>query len=326
MKTDILKQPAAIILLTEGALLLTGVLFTLGEREAMAAATPTAEVIEGIFGGAGTLFGALFATLLIIVNSLLAARIVTRYSASVVRSFVPMVLYTIAACATTIQTGSVIPQLTATFLLAGSSRLIRSFKRTLIFAPLFEGFFFIGIIPLLYPNALPVVLLSLLMMPIYERTPREWLAGLAGVVLPTVLCTWLWWLFAEQDVATTLNENLFALSNSGFQIADLFTIDRLSEGILLAFMALIILCSLVSLVVAGSSMRTRPKKINLHFTLIALGALTMLFFESPTPYFYALFASGFAVIAHLFFARWPHIVTLVGYLLLLTLAFGAMVF
>lgn len=325
MKTDILKQPAAIILLTEGALLLTGVLFTLGEREVLAAATPTAELIEGIFGGAGTLFGALFATLLIIVNSLLAARIVTRYSASVVRSFVPMVLYIIAACATTIQTGSVIPQLTATLLIAGSSRLIRSFKRALIFAPLFEGFFLIGIIPLLYPNAFPIVLLSLLMMPIYERTPREWLAGLAGALLPTILCAWLWWLFAEQDVATTLNENLFALSNSGLQIADLFTIDRLSEGVLLSFMTLIVLCSLVSLIVAGSSMRTRPKKINWHFTLIVLGALAMLIFEEPSPYFYALFACGFAVIAHLFFARWPHIITLIGYILLLILAFGAMV-
>lgn len=325
MKTDILKQPAAIILLTEGALLLTGVFFTLGEREALAAATPTAELIEGIFGGAGTLFGALFATLLIIVNSLLAARIVTRYSASVVRSFVPMVLYIIAACATTTQTGSVIPQLTATLLIAGSSRLIRSFKRALIFAPLFEGFFLIGIIPLLYPNAFPIVLLSLLMMPIYERTPREWLAGLAGALLPTILCAWLWWLFAEQDVATTLNENLFALSNSGLQIADLFTIDRLSEGVLLSFMTLIVLCSLVSLIVAGSSMRTRPKKINWHFTLIVLGALAMLIFEEPSPYFYALFACGFAVIAHLFFARWPHIITLIGYILLLILAFGAMV-
>lgn len=325
MKTDILKQPAAIILLTEGALLLTGVFFTLGEREALAAATPTAELIEGIFGGAGTLFGALFATLLIIVNSLLAARIVTRYSASVVRSFVPMVLYIIAACATTIQTGSVIPQLTATLLIAGSSRLIRSFKRALIFAPLFEGFFLIGIIPLLYPNAFPIVLLSLMLMPIYERTPREWLAGLAGALLPTILCAWLWWLFAEQDVATTLNENLFALSNSGLQIADLFTIDRLSEGVLLSFMTLIVLCSLVSLIVAGSSMRTRPKKINWHFTLIVLGALAMLIFEEPSPYFYALFACGFAVIAHLFFARWPHIITLIGYILLLILAFGAMV-
>lgn len=325
MKTDILKQPAAIILLTEGALLLTGVFFTLGEREALAAATPTAELIEGIFGGAGTLFGALFATLLIIVNSLLAARIVTRYSASVVRSFVPMVLYIIAACTTTIQTGSVIPQLTATLLIAGSSRLIRSFKRALIFAPLFEGFFLIGIIPLLYPNAFPIVLLSLLMMPIYERTPREWLAGLAGALLPTILCAWLWWLFAEQDVATTLNENLFVLSNSGLQIADLFTIDRLSEGVLLSFMTLIVLCSLVSLIVAGSSMRTRPKKINWHFTLIVLGALAMLIFEEPSPYFYALFACGFAVIAHLFFARWPHIITLIGYILLLILAFGAMV-
>ncbi len=325
MKTDILKQPAAIILLTEGALLLFGVLFTLGEREAMIAATPTAEAIENLFGGAGTLFGAIFATLLIIVNSLLAARIVTRYSASVVRSFVPMVLYTIAACATTIQTGSVVPQLTATLLLAGSSRLIRSFKRTLIFAPLFEGFFLIGIIPLLYPNALPVVLLSLLMMPIYERTPREWMAGVAGAVLPTILCTWLWWLFAGQDMATTLGKNLFTFNNENFRIAELFTLDRLSEGVLLAFMVLTILCSLVSLLVANSSMRTRPKKINLHFTLIALGALAMLLLEEPSPYFYALFGCGFAVIAHLFFARWPHIITLISYILLLILAFGAIV-
>lgn len=326
MKTDILKQPAAIILLTEGALLLCGVIATYGQYEAISAATPTAATIEGLFGGAGSFFGAVVATLLIIVNSLLAARIVTRYSASVVRSFVPMVLYTIATCATTVQTGSVIPQLTATLLLAGASRLIRCFKRTIVFAPLFEGYFILGIIPLLYPSAFPVVLLSLLMMPIYERTPREWLAGVTGVVLPTVLCAWLWWLFDKQSVATTLNDHIFAINGSGFRIAELFTLERLSEGVLLAFMVLLILCSLVSLLVADSGMRTRPKKINWHFTLIAIGALLMLFFVEPNPYFYAMFASGFAVIAHLFFARWPHIVTLICYLLLMILAIGTILF
>lgn len=326
MKTDILKQPAAIILLTEGALLLCGVIATYGQHEAIAAVTPTAEAIERFFGGAGSFFGAAIATLLIIVNSLLAARIVTRYSASVVRSFVPMVLYTIAACATTVQTGSAIPQLTAMLLLIGASRLIHSFKRTLVFAPAFEGYFFIGIIPLLYPAALPIALISLLMMPIYERTPREWLAGIGGMVLPTVLCTWLWWLFGEQSVAVTLSEHLPTTNGSEFRIAELFTLERLSEGVLLAFMVLLILCSILSLLVADSSMRTRPKKINWHFTLIAVGALTMLFYTEPNPYFYAMFACGFAVIAHLFFARWPHIITLISYLLLIVLAIGAILF
>lgn len=324
MKIDILKQPAATILLAEAALLAVGVGATIGEREVVAAATPTAEAVESLVGGSGSLFGAIVAALLVFINSLLAARIVTRYSVSVVRSFVPMVLFTIAATATSVQTGSIIPQLTATLLLTGSSRLIRSFKRSLIFAPLFEGYFLIGIIPLLYPNALPVVALSLLMMAIYERTPREWVAGMAGALLPTLLCAWLWWLFAGVDFGTTLADTFGAIGGERFRLAELFTLDRLPEGVMLAFMTLIVLLAVVSLVVMGAGMRTRPKKINWHFTLIVVSSLLMLLLDSPSPYFYALFASGFAVIAHLFFARWPHIATLIAYLLLLILGFGAM--
>lgn len=323
MKIDILKQPAATILLTEAALILFGVILLYGERETMVAVTPTAEFVESWVGGSGSLVGAIISTVLIIINSLLATRIVTRYSASVVRSFVPMVLYTIAACATTCQTGSIIPQLTATLLLGGSNRLIRSFKRKLIFAPLLEGYFLIGIIPLLYPAALPVVLLTLLLMPLYERTPREWLSGVTGLLLPTLLCSWLWWLFGGVEFGATLNSIFAPLGKSDFSIADLFTVERLTEGILLAFMLAMILCSLISLVVRGSSMRTRPKKINWHFVLIILGSLLMLYLEEPGPTFYAIFAGGFAVIAHLFLARWHQIATLICYLLLIILAFGA---
>ncbi len=289
----------------------------------LAPLTPTAAIVEGLVGGSGSLAGIVVSTLLILCNGMLLSRIVSRYSVSTVRSFLPMLLYTVALCGPMSPYGSVVPQVVALLMIMGSARLVAGFKRTLIFAPLFEGYFLIGTTPLLCPALLPVAVGHLAVMAIYDRTLREWIIGVGGLLLPTLLCSWGWWLLDGAEPLFVVESMIEGLSFEATTLGTLFAGDALTSGLLMAYMTALSLFGTALVVVAGNQMRTRPKKISYHFALITLLALVVLCLTTPSATLYALFACGFAVIAHTCFARWRSVWATACYVVLLIMAFGA---
>ncbi len=403
MKTDALKQPLALILFVEIALLTLSVLaynhsgavvalpygadsFVIGgndlggvahtatlldenlsttygaygERvhaeEAHGALTPSALLVERLVGGRGSLAGMIISLLLIFCNGILLSRIVSRYSVSNVRSFIPMILYTIAVCLSS-SFESILPQLVALFLIMGCARLVASFKRTIIYAPLFEGYFLIGILPILVPATLPIAVGILAVMFIYERTMREFVVGLGGLLLPTLLCSWLWWLCDGAEPLAVVFSIANGLHLDTSAVGQLFTLGALPVSVPLFYMTALSLLGTALVIAAGNDMRTRPKKICYHFALIfLLGLASLLLMGLSAPAvgvgelagsaavggveafalgvngsggvylnatLTAIFGCGFAVIAHTCFVRWRSVWATVCYVVLLLIAFAS---
>ena len=133
-KLDIIKQPIPIILGTFA--LLVALLTT------RAVGAPlSGEVVSNIFSPVGVwfngLFGAVgsvaFSVVMTMASAEVFTRIISRYSISVIRSFLPLTLYGVWVCGVLFAVGSPALQL-ALFLLAHSAELmVGSFKRQTMF-------------------------------------------------------------------------------------------------------------------------------------------------------------------------------------------------
>lgn len=320
-KLDIIKQPIPIILGTFA--LLVALLTT------RAVGAPlSGEVVSNIFSPVGVwfngLFGAVgsvaFSVVMTMASAVVFTRIISRYSISVIRSFLPLTLYGVWVCGVLFAVGSPALQL-ALFLLAHSAELmVGSFKRQTMFDDVMCASFYAGLATLLVPDFLYLALLIAYQWILYRRSVRECIAGGILWLLPFVPAEFVSWLAGGSvgDVAMGWGKTLSPIGTLSWE-----ALTEACGGLLgVVLLGVLIALGAVSVVMFFASygaMRIRARKIHLYFTMVFLVGLTMLLFGIPLVVSVGVLGMGAVPLVHTYFVRCPGITSALIYVVLLAI-------
>ena len=302
---DILKQPIPTLLATFALLAtsqtLRAVRLPYPAENLSGALSPVGAWIDTIGGGT---MGIVVVLLAVLLASLIITRIISRYSLSVIRSLVPMVLFSICVCGIVLPIGSPALMLSVLMIVHATELMIMSFKRTERFSEVMRAAFWTGLAALIVPDLVYVALLLPIQWLIWQRSPREMVAGIIMLFLPLLPASYLWWQ-GGKEFGWLTSEWCAALSPiTPIDFAALYgSIGGLMTTILFGILSLLTLASIVVFLGGFGSMRIRARKGHLYFTLLYLVGTLMLLLGIPAAV--AVSVMGFASVPliHTFFVR-----------------------
>lgn len=321
-KFDIIRQPIPTLLATFGALL---VLLTI---RAVASPNP-GEAVEGILSPLGLWFDGLFGatsaialtTVLTLASSILITRIISRYSISVIRSLVPMVLYIIGICGLMYTPTSPSLHLCWWLILRSSELLIASFKRCEMFDGVMTSAVCLSLGVLLVPDLLWLLWLLPFQWLIYRRSLREMAAAVVAMLSPLIICTFAWWV-PSREISCFAEGWRAAFTRPEFIDFNHFYANcgGLIPTILFVLLVLLTLLSIASLATHYQSMRLRARKIHLCFTMLWFSGLTMLSLGYPLAVSVSIMSLGAIPLIHTFIVKHPGLFGALYYFLLVVAA------
>lgn len=307
-KPDIIKQPIPLILGT------FAVAVALLVARAVRAPLPCEAEVAGVLSSVGVWFDGLFsplwsvvfAVLMTVASAVVFTRIISRYSISVIRSLIPLVLYCLLVCGVSYPVGS--PSLgLALFLLAHSAELmVGSFRRKAMFDDVMCGSFYAGLAALLVPDFVWASLLVAYQWSLYRRSARECVAGGVMWLLPIVPAEFVSWVVGGK-VGLVVGEWAEGLSlPSVFSVNDVVQqCGGVFGGVLVGVCLLLGVVCLVAFVAAYGSMRIRARKIHLYFSALFLVGVAMLLLGFPVVVALPIVGMGAVPLVHTFFVRVP---------------------
>lgn len=321
-QVDILKQSIPTLLLTLALLIVA-------QDLRVAEVVYPAELLSGVLSPLGVWMdaglegwgGMALSHLALLVGAIVVTRIVSRYSLSVIRSFVPMVLYFIVAYGVLFPTHSPALMFSSLMMIISTEQMIMSFRRAESYGEVMKGAFWIGLAAAIVPDFVYVALLLPLHWILWQRSLREVVAAVIMLLLPIVPTSFGWWVAGEE--VGWFAEQWWA----GVTLPALVDFEALYYGLggLLPTILLgtIVLLSLVSIVVAFGdlrSMRTRARKGHIYFVVLYLMGVAMLLMDVPAAV--ATSTMGFASVPllHTLFVRRKGGVMAVIYVVVLALS------
>ncbi|MBE6196537.1 MAG: hypothetical protein E7137_05520 [Rikenellaceae bacterium] len=133
--------------------------------------------------------------LLQIVAALTLGRMGLRHNLYAGNTLLAVPLYAITACGIFLSDNFLTGALLALLLTRAMRNLCVSYRNGYTFSSLFRGSLYLGLLPALYPPALPLVLLAPLAIILFKRTLRETIVTLTGLLLPLGALCYLHWAF-----------------------------------------------------------------------------------------------------------------------------------
>lgn len=316
---DILKQPILTILVTF-ALLATlqvrrAVLYPHPAEESSDILSPLGVWIDSLFGGA---WGVVAVFISLLFAALIITRIIGRYALSVIRSFVPMVLFAICVGGVLLPIGSPALMLTVLMISVATELMIMSFKRTERFSEVTRSAFWLGVATLIVPNLIYVAILLPVQWIIWQRSPREMVAGGIMFLLPLFPISTLWWMGGKEFwwLATEWCSALSTIAPTDF-VALYNHLGGLMPTILLGALTLLTLASIIVSFGGFGSMRIRARKGHFYFILLYLVGVAMLLLGIPASVAVAVMGISSVPLIHTFFVRRTGVVSAIIYILLL---------
>lgn len=316
-KPDIVKQPIPLILGTFAA-----VVALLVARAVRTTLSCEAEV-AGVLSVVGVWFDGLFSPLWSVVFTVVATvasavvltRIISRYSISVIRSFIPLVLFSLLVCGVSFPVGS--PSLwLAIFLLAHSAELmVGSFKRKTMFDDVMCASFYAGLAALLVPDFVWASLLIVYQWSLYRRSARECVAGGVMWLLPIVPAEFVSWVVGGK-VGLVVEDWAAGLSLPGVSSVNdvVQQCGGVFGGVLVGACLLLGVVCLVAFVAAYGAMRIRARKIHLYFSALFLVGVAMLLLGFPVVVALPIVGMGAVPLVHTFFVRVPGVWSVIIYI------------
>ena len=321
-QTDILKQPVPILLLTFVLLLalvtIRGAVVPSGVESTVGVLSPVGEWFNATLGSVWGVAVSVLATLL---GAVIITRIIGRYSLSVIRSFVPMVLLVICVAGVVFPVGSPAVAVALLMLIHSTELMIMSFRRTERFSEVMRATFWSSLAALLIPDLIYIVALLPVQWLIWQRSPREMVAGGIMLPLPLILASFCYWVGGKKVLwlAGEWGKGLSPLN--GIDFGALYAgLGGCLPAILLGVLTLLTLASIVVFIGGFGSMRLRARKGHVYFSLLYMtGALMLL---GGVPAVVALPTMGFASVPliHTFFVRRKGLLGVTIYIIMVLLA------
>lgn len=318
---DILKQSIPTLLVTFGALLV------LQTTRALSRPFGT-ESVEGVLSPVGVWFDSLLNPYVGIAVGLIAtalasvifARIINRYSLSVIRSFMPMVLYVVCAFGVVYPAGSPSVMMAMLMLTRSVELMLLSFKRHECFGEVMCASFWAAMAALIIPEMTYLLLLLPAQLLIWQRSPREIFASALMVPLPMLLASCLYW-FGGTPFGWLQREWYNTFPTLDFvNFGEIFTLSGgVLNCVLWGLLTILTLLSILVFVGNYSSMRTRARKGHIIFSLLFLFGLLMLLIGCHTAVVLPVMGLASVPLIHTFFVRRKDVVSVVIYLIIIGL-------
>ncbi len=318
-RTDIARQSLTITLFSALALsslfLLRSYYHPFPFETVPAAEMPLARASDGLF--VSPFISRLADLMLTLINAVLITRFLTRYSVTVIRVYIAFVFYIIFARSAFWPVPGLSTSTATMFLVLSTGRMVAAFKRSYRFEDVFLSSFYLGLLPMLFAPSIYILAILPIVLIIYRRTIREFVVSIAGVLLPVLLCSVIWWALGYDFGHTVrlLSENLSAMPQTWFP-------DTVFGAAFppLLFLILCVLLTLVSTVVnivMLPKMRTRPHKIYLHTIVLLICTATAGILSGYDLRCIPLFAVPCSILAPSLFIRYDGAGSLIVYLLLI---------
>lgn len=326
MKFDIARQPLVPAFMT---------LFILAITAACAAtgAIPpdgtggTAYGILPLLGGQLARFQAAYpiwslsvAGFMLLFTGMCTGRIAVRYNLYTVGTCLPIPLYAILACGI-LASGNYLAGTAASMLLAlATKNYCRAFCNGYGFDAIFRASLYLGLLPLVYSPALPLLLLLPLAVLLFRRTLREVVVAAAGLLLPILTTCYIGWGMGNEFTAPLLDLGQTVIAGIPLRLLTELPVPGLVMlgGIVLLDLTAIFFF-LADLYAAG----TKPRFILFFNIGVLVLTLAVLCSPAASPEAFALFAVPSALLIPVFFVRVHRGIALPVYLVLLGAAFVA---
>lgn len=195
MKIDIARQPLVPAFVTLFALAVTAMWGGAGNGVS-AGAPETMPLLGGAltrFQAAYPVWARLAAGFMILFTGMCTGRIAIRYNLYGVSTCLPIPLYAVVACGI-FSGGNYLTAFAASMLLAlAAKNYCRSYCNGYGFDAIFRASLYLGLLPLVYAPATPLVLILPLAILLFKRTFREAVVAAAGLILPLLTACYVSW-------------------------------------------------------------------------------------------------------------------------------------
>ena len=324
-RTDILKQPIPMLLLTFVVLLAALVVRSLGGSLESAGGgvelSLVGELVDGWFGGA---WSYVVGAICVAFASVIITRITSRYSLSVIRSFVPMVLYVVCTCGVVYPLASPSVGVALLMIVYATELMILSFRRTEQFGSVMRAAFWSGMAAMLVPDLVYVVALLPLHWLVWQRSPREMVSAIIMLLLPMLYGSVGFW-FAGSPFEWFVQHWGESLSGwSGVDWAVLYeSLGSLLGAVLFGAITLLSLASMAVFASGYGTMRIRARKGHVVFSATYLIGLFMLIVVGlPAELALPVMGVGVVPLIYTFFVKHKGAVSTIIYIgvVLLTIA------
>lgn len=282
--------------------------------------SPLGVALDGLVGGYGWV-AAVASLIVVLLSATVFTRLILRYSLSVIRSLLPLVLYGVWVLGS-----GFVPSLSlhlAGFMLIRSAGLmIHSFKREERFNDVMCASVYVILAALLVPDLVWTLLLLPVAWSTFRRTPREVLCSLLAMVAPLLVVSYVWWVPTGR-VWTFLEGWYGGLTKLHLDPTALLAYVDAMGPTNVAMVALLVLLTLASVVVyvrSRGAMRLRARKVHVCFLLHFVVGVVLLLGGAPVATSVLLMAVGSVPLLHTFFVHCPGLPTALIYLLLLLVA------
>lgn len=196
MKIDIARQPLVPAFMTLFALAVAAMCAGIPVSDTSGAVRDALPLLGGQlarFQAAYPVWSKFAAGFMLLFTGMCAGRITIRYNLYTVGTCLPIPLYAIVACG--IATGgNYLAGFAASMLLAlATKNYCRAFCNGYGFDAIFRASLYLGLMPLIYAPALPLLLLLPLAVLLFRRTLREVAVATAGLLLPVFTACYVSW-------------------------------------------------------------------------------------------------------------------------------------
>lgn len=196
MKIDIARQPLVPAFMTLFALAVAAMCAGIPVSDTSGAVRDALPLLGGQlarFQAAYPVWSKFAAGFMLLFTGMCAGRITIRYNLYTVGTCLPIPLYAIVACG--IATGgNYLAGFAASMLLAlATKNYCRAFCNGYGFDAIFRASLYLGLMPLVYAPALPLLLLLPLAVLLFRRTFREVVVATAGLLLPIFTACYVSW-------------------------------------------------------------------------------------------------------------------------------------
>lgn len=193
------------------------------------------------------------------------------------RSYMPVLVFLVAAFGTSSGAFSLIGVVTALLLVLSVDTMLDSFRRDIQLGKVFNSALLAGMAVLIYPGAVVYFPVLLIAMVVFRKTWRDLVVCVTGFVLPLLMCSYVLWAVGGEITGTveTIVSEITARFYGGLMpaVADPFLIALWGTTLLLTVV------SIVDFLRGFSTTRTRPYKTFLFFLWILL--FSSLLFVAP---------------------------------------------
>ena len=130
---------------------------------------------------------------MLFIGGIWITRLIARNMILLERTYMPAIIFLIVGCGSWYDPAA-LDLFAATLLMIGSfDRTIGSFRREVVYTHIFNASLLLGIALLTYAPAAVYIPLLPVALVLFRKRWREWIVALAGLVLPTAICSYVWW-------------------------------------------------------------------------------------------------------------------------------------